>query len=432
MSETSEKKSPGCSSFPALEMENRNSTELEQTPSHAEMQYSTANLTQGNEEASSKKKPKSNKKTVEVTSPVWLPEGWRTEIRFRESGATAGSKDKYYVQISTGLRCRSRPEVTAFLESGKKQKPKSKLLGSGKNEAESAAPQSDNRLTLHIPDLNFPPEGLPSDLMPGLEYSTSLSKSNAKREQQHPASDGQKQGQEDSENQNASKMCGLDNSGDAVKRRKIAHPLTGKALDYGLTSSLTISSEGQPHAPEQNDKNLSKHDELLLTGELVLPPRMLVTHISEDPENAAPKPSATGSSGSKGQCTEQSMVPSVSAQAGCNGCLNSHNQPCYPTVPLVNGLLNPGHCSTILRGSLKAVPFSDPPRSPRSVLHHDSDIFHSDLQVQHKPSRGRPRGTRNVRVNPREMKRQLEEQLAERGRRLCKQYLGIAPSPSPA
>jgi len=180
-----------------------------------------------------------------------------------------------------------------------------------------------------------------------------------------------------------------------------------------------------------NDNLLSKHDGLVSTGETVLLPEMVVQMSDESTENTAPKPSETGFGPSEWQVTKQSMAPSVSDQAGCHGYLNSHNQPCYPILPLVNGLLNPGHCSTILGGSLKAVPFSGPPRSPRSVLHHDSDIFHSDLQVQHNPSRGRPKGSKNV-GNPREMKRQLAEQLAERGRMLCKQYLGIARRPPPA
>lgn len=346
---------------------------------NAEMQNGRAVLADDNEQASLTKQVKTKKETIEVPSPHWLPKGWRTEKRYRLSGSTAGSSDKYYVHISTGRRCRSRPEVTSFLGSETKQKH-------------------------------------------NVETET---------KQLHSASDGvagQTQGQEDSQNKNARKMSGLDSSGNAVKRRKKVHPLTGKALDYILTSS-TPASQGQPHASNQNDKKLSKIDGSVSAGEAVLPPGMFVTHIlDEGPENTVPKPTGTGSRARKVQCTEQSMASLVSAQAGCHGYLNSHNQPCYPVMPLENGLLNHGHCCTIFGGSLTTVPFSDLPRSPRSVLHHNSNISHSDLQVQHQLSKGRPKGSKNLGINPQEMKRRL----AELGRRLCKQSLEIAPSPSTA
>lgn len=421
MSETTEKHPPGCSPFQAFEMENKTSIELNQSPSRAEMQAGTAIPAQGKEVASIRKQVRSKRKNAEAESPYPFLKGWRTEIRYRESGATAGSKDKYYVEEATGYRFRSKPEVKKYIETGKKPKPKSKLLGSVKDEA-SAAPPSTNSLIFKTPDLNATPQRVTE-----LEYVNSPTKS----KQQRPASDGQKQGQK-WENQNTSKMWGLHNSGNTEKKQKISHPVTGKALDYSLASSFTPTSQGGVHAPGQNENLLSKHNGIVSTGETVSPPDMLVVDISdESTENTAPKPSETGFGPGEWQVTKQSMAPSVSDQAGCHGNLNSHNQPCYTIMPLVNGSLNPGHCSTILGGSLKAVPFSDPPRSPRSVLHHDSDNFHSDLQVQHKPSRGRPKGSKNV-GNPREMKRQFAEQLAERGRKLCKQYLEMAKSLPPA
>jgi len=99
MTETTEKTSPGCSPFQAFEMENKTSIKLEQIPSHAEMQAGTAIPAQGNEVASIRKQVRSKKKTAEAETPDWFPKGWKTEIRYRESGATAGSSDKVYFRV---------------------------------------------------------------------------------------------------------------------------------------------------------------------------------------------------------------------------------------------------------------------------------------------------------------------------------------------
>ncbi|KAJ7533701.1 hypothetical protein O6H91_13G060500 [Diphasiastrum complanatum] len=53
-----------------------------------------------------------------IQSPDWLPDGWTTEIRIRELGNTAGTKDKYYVDPSNGRRFRSKKEVMEYLQTG--------------------------------------------------------------------------------------------------------------------------------------------------------------------------------------------------------------------------------------------------------------------------------------------------------------------------
>ncbi|KAL3518594.1 hypothetical protein ACH5RR_021183 [Cinchona calisaya] len=57
--------------------------------------------------------------------PDWLPEGWKTEVRVRTSGATAGVADRYFIAPS-GQKFRSKVEVLHFLETGSRRKKKLK------------------------------------------------------------------------------------------------------------------------------------------------------------------------------------------------------------------------------------------------------------------------------------------------------------------
>ncbi|KAF5751443.1 Methyl-CpG-binding domain-containing protein 6 [Tripterygium wilfordii] len=52
----------------------------------------------------------------------WLPQGWRVEDRMRNSGATAGTVDKYYFDPVSGFKFRSKKEVFEFLETGTTRK----------------------------------------------------------------------------------------------------------------------------------------------------------------------------------------------------------------------------------------------------------------------------------------------------------------------
>lgn len=54
--------------------------------------------------------------------PEWLPEDWDIDYRVRNSGATAGTVDKYYKAPVSGKRFRSKTEVLHFLETGSKMK----------------------------------------------------------------------------------------------------------------------------------------------------------------------------------------------------------------------------------------------------------------------------------------------------------------------
>ncbi|GMH12277.1 hypothetical protein Nepgr_014118 [Nepenthes gracilis] len=54
--------------------------------------------------------------------PDWLPQGWRVESRARSSGASAGTKDKYYVDPILNCRFRLTKEVLFFLETGQKKR----------------------------------------------------------------------------------------------------------------------------------------------------------------------------------------------------------------------------------------------------------------------------------------------------------------------
>ncbi|KAH9304425.1 hypothetical protein KI387_008829, partial [Taxus chinensis] len=60
-----------------------------------------------------------------IANPQWLPNSWITELKIRKSGSSAGHVDKYYLEPVNGMKFRSRAEVTRFLETGSRYKPKS-------------------------------------------------------------------------------------------------------------------------------------------------------------------------------------------------------------------------------------------------------------------------------------------------------------------
>ncbi|KAJ7969434.1 Methyl-CpG-binding domain-containing protein [Quillaja saponaria] len=79
----------------------------------------------GTESPEKLKLPRGRRKGSESTAgsasserPDWLPSGWIIEDRVRSSGATAGTKDKYYLEPGSGRRFRSSKEVLYFLETG--------------------------------------------------------------------------------------------------------------------------------------------------------------------------------------------------------------------------------------------------------------------------------------------------------------------------
>lgn len=54
-----------------------------------------------------------------VKSPLWLPQGWITEIHTRRTGSTAGMRDKYFKHLASGRRFRSRKDVLHFTSTGR-------------------------------------------------------------------------------------------------------------------------------------------------------------------------------------------------------------------------------------------------------------------------------------------------------------------------
>ncbi|KAJ7944887.1 Methyl-CpG-binding domain protein [Quillaja saponaria] len=65
------------------------------------------------------RKSKSNpKQTVQKTieNPEWLPDGWKMELRTRNSGSKVGTRYKCYIETMTGCTFYSKPEVLQYLK----------------------------------------------------------------------------------------------------------------------------------------------------------------------------------------------------------------------------------------------------------------------------------------------------------------------------
>ncbi|XP_047980433.1 methyl-CpG-binding domain-containing protein 5-like [Salvia hispanica] len=74
-------------------------------------------------EASAEPAPRAARRRDPEERPSWLPENWTIELRRRNSGATAGQTDRYYIEPAGQRRFRSKVEVLQFLETGS-SKPK--------------------------------------------------------------------------------------------------------------------------------------------------------------------------------------------------------------------------------------------------------------------------------------------------------------------
>ncbi|KAH8520367.1 hypothetical protein H0E87_001717 [Populus deltoides] len=70
----------------------------------------------------------------------WLPPGWVVEDRVRTSGATAGTRDKYYIEPVSGRRFRSKKDVQYYLETGtlKKRGKATENVDADTNSAENS------------------------------------------------------------------------------------------------------------------------------------------------------------------------------------------------------------------------------------------------------------------------------------------------------
>ncbi|XP_041990057.1 methyl-CpG-binding domain-containing protein 5-like isoform X2 [Salvia splendens] len=75
-------------------------------------------------EAPAEPAPRAARRRDPEERPSWLPENWMIELRRRNSGATAGQTDRYYIEPAGQRRFRSKVEVLQFLETGSKPKRK--------------------------------------------------------------------------------------------------------------------------------------------------------------------------------------------------------------------------------------------------------------------------------------------------------------------
>lgn len=84
-----------------------------------------------------------------IESPDWLPKGWITELRIRETGASAGTTDKYFFDPVSDHRFRSKKDVFKFLESGCIRGASSKRKNEDPHGKTSAENGSSNEAKVH-------------------------------------------------------------------------------------------------------------------------------------------------------------------------------------------------------------------------------------------------------------------------------------------
>ncbi|KNA05589.1 hypothetical protein SOVF_188950 [Spinacia oleracea] len=90
--------------------------------------------------------------------PDWMPPGWTMEHRVRASGASAGSRDKYYREPGTSRKFRSKKEVMHYLETGTLLKRKNIDDAGGSPVNESATPKrkkSEPKVKVSLKNFNF-------------------------------------------------------------------------------------------------------------------------------------------------------------------------------------------------------------------------------------------------------------------------------------
>ncbi|XP_047316578.1 methyl-CpG-binding domain-containing protein 5-like [Impatiens glandulifera] len=74
--------------------------------------------------------------------PDWLPEGWGFDFRIRNSGVSAGTYDRYYIDPASNRRFRSKKEVEHYLETGMLKRPENTPLSSSKSQKGKASVSS--------------------------------------------------------------------------------------------------------------------------------------------------------------------------------------------------------------------------------------------------------------------------------------------------
>lgn len=84
-----------------------------------------------------------------IESPDWLPKGWVTELRIRETGASAGTTDKYFFDPVSDHRFRSKKDVFKFVETGYIRGLSSKRKNEDPDGKTSAENKSSNTAGVH-------------------------------------------------------------------------------------------------------------------------------------------------------------------------------------------------------------------------------------------------------------------------------------------
>uniref|UniRef100_A0A7C8ZQK5 MBD domain-containing protein n=1 Tax=Opuntia streptacantha TaxID=393608 RepID=A0A7C8ZQK5_OPUST len=72
-----------------------------------------------------------------TSKPDWLPSGWKFIERVRSSGASAGTRDKYYLDPVSNRQFRSKKEVLYYLETGSVKKKKRSMNSDTENTAQA-------------------------------------------------------------------------------------------------------------------------------------------------------------------------------------------------------------------------------------------------------------------------------------------------------
>ncbi|KAH7296617.1 hypothetical protein KP509_26G030700 [Ceratopteris richardii] len=104
-------------------------------------------------------------------SPNWLPDGWTVELKQRAGGASAGSKEKIYIDPTSHHHFRTKKEVLTFLNSDKRKRGRPKkndllkdtTLADAVNTLSSGT--ANESLSISNSEVQSPPNVSPSNTM---------------------------------------------------------------------------------------------------------------------------------------------------------------------------------------------------------------------------------------------------------------------------
>ncbi|PIA39125.1 hypothetical protein AQUCO_02700363v1 [Aquilegia coerulea] len=143
----SEIKTPSCSSLPLP---------LPPIPKPISKQELTQS---GTGSRSSRKRRKGMEEFLDPEkNPEWLPPGWKVEVRVRDNGKSAGSKDTYYREPIKGRKFRSKREVLEFVENDGHVLRSHKRLKTKKEESPNPLPAKSSQARPYDYFSDEPPE----------------------------------------------------------------------------------------------------------------------------------------------------------------------------------------------------------------------------------------------------------------------------------